>query len=57
MTSGLEIEKISPRLVVEAALDGIEAGKEEVLVGESTNKLKQGLSDERAIYLDPPAIA
>jgi NAD(P)-dependent dehydrogenase (short-subunit alcohol dehydrogenase family) len=57
MTKSLEIKKTSPRQVAEAALTGIEAGKEEVLVDDFTREVKRSLSDEQPMYLNPPEIA
>jgi len=57
MTKALEIQKTSPRQVAEAALIGIEAGKEEVLVDDFTREVKRSLSDQQPMYLNPPAIA
>src|SRR3546814_11844090 len=53
MTKGLEMKKVSPCLVVEAALTGLEGDREEVLADEFTRKLKRSLSNQRPIYLDP----
>jgi NAD(P)-dependent dehydrogenase (short-subunit alcohol dehydrogenase family) len=57
MTKALEIKKTSPRQVAEAALTGIEAGKEEVLVDDFTREVKRSLSLEQPMYLNPPEIA
>jgi NAD(P)-dependent dehydrogenase (short-subunit alcohol dehydrogenase family) len=57
MTKSLEIKKTSPRQVAEAALIGIEAGKEEVLVDDFTREVKRSLSHEQPMYLNPPEIA
>lgn len=57
MTKALEIQKTSPRQVAEAALTGIEANKEEVLVDDFTREVKRSLSDQQPMYLNPPAIA
>jgi NAD(P)-dependent dehydrogenase (short-subunit alcohol dehydrogenase family) len=54
MTKSLRIPKTSPQSVVQVALDGVEAGKEEVIADDFTWRLKQSLSDQRAAYLDPP---
>lgn len=56
MTRGFDFQKTDPRTVAEAALAGIEADKEEIIVDEFTRSVKQSLSSERAIYLDPPAL-
>jgi short-subunit dehydrogenase len=57
MTKDLEIMKTSPRLVAEAALAGLEADREEVLVDEFTREVKRSLSSGRPIYLNPPEIS
>lgn len=44
MTSGFDVPKASPRDVVAQALDGLEAGADEVLGDEATRQLKAGLS-------------
>ncbi len=56
MTKGLEIKKTSPQQVAEAALLGIEAGQEEVLVDDFTREVKRSLATAAAIYLNPPEI-
>jgi hypothetical protein len=43
--------------VAEAALAGIEAGQEEVLVDDFTRQVKGSLASAQPIYLDPPEIA
>src|SRR3546814_10801095 len=57
MTKGLEMKKVSPCLVVEAALTGLEGDREEALADEFTRKLKRSLSNKRPIYLEPPEIS
>ena len=44
LTQTLDIPKISPKTVAEQVFDGIEKNAFEVLVGESTQKLKQDLT-------------
>ncbi|MEG0486781.1 MAG: SDR family NAD(P)-dependent oxidoreductase [Acinetobacter sp.] len=44
LTQTLDIPKISPKTVAEQVFDGIEQNAFEVLVGESTQKLKQDLT-------------
>lgn len=51
LVRGLDVEKISPELVVQRTLDGLEAGAEEVLADDKTKMVKKGLSAERGIYL------
>jgi hypothetical protein len=57
MTKGFEMKKTSPQQAAKAALIGIEANKEEVLVDDFTKEVKRSLSNEQAIYLNPPEIA
>ena len=47
--------KTSPDAIVASALDGLEAGQDEVLADERTRLVKQGLSAARASYLPQPA--
>ncbi|MCI0745831.1 MAG: SDR family oxidoreductase [Verrucomicrobia subdivision 3 bacterium] len=56
LTKGFDMKKIEPRQVAEAALDGVEAGKEEVLVDDFTRQVKRSLGEEQSIYLNPPDI-
>jgi NAD(P)-dependent dehydrogenase (short-subunit alcohol dehydrogenase family) len=56
MTHGLDMKKTNPRQVAEAALIGLEANKEEVLVDDFTRVVKRSLSTEKPIYLDPPQL-
>jgi NAD(P)-dependent dehydrogenase (short-subunit alcohol dehydrogenase family) len=56
MTTGFDMKKISPQQVAEAALMGIEADQEEVLVDDFTRKVKRSPSSAQAIYLNPPEI-
>ena len=57
MTKGFDMKKTSPQQVAQAALAGIEAGQEEVLADSFTRQMKQSLSGEQALYLNPPEIA
>jgi hypothetical protein len=43
--------KTSPEVIVARALDGLEAGLDEVLADERTRLVKQGLSAAAASYL------
>jgi NAD(P)-dependent dehydrogenase (short-subunit alcohol dehydrogenase family) len=54
MTRGYEAKKADPGDVAEVALAGLEAGKEEVLADDFTRSVKRSLSDEQALYLNPP---
>ena len=56
LTKGFEMKKLSPRDVAQAALDGAEAGKEEVLVDDFTRQVKRSFCDEPSMYLNPPDI-
>jgi len=53
LTRGFEVPKVSPDSVVRSALDGLEAGAEEVLADEITRQVKRGLSAEPPVYLQP----
>lgn len=53
MTKGYEAKKADPRDVAAVVLAGVEADMEEVLADETTRLVKQGLSDQQAIYLNP----
>jgi NAD(P)-dependent dehydrogenase (short-subunit alcohol dehydrogenase family) len=57
MTQGFDMKKTSPRQVVEVSLAGVEAEQEEVLADSFTREMKQSLSGEKALYLNPPEIA
>jgi NAD(P)-dependent dehydrogenase (short-subunit alcohol dehydrogenase family) len=57
MTHGFDMKKTGPTVVAEAALAGIEAGQEEVLVDDFTRQVKGSLASAQPIYLDPPEIA
>jgi NAD(P)-dependent dehydrogenase (short-subunit alcohol dehydrogenase family) len=56
MTHGFDIKKTNPEQVAEAALIGLEAKKEEVLVDDFTKEVKRSLSDGKPIYLNPPPL-
>jgi NAD(P)-dependent dehydrogenase (short-subunit alcohol dehydrogenase family) len=53
LTKGFDVPKISPEDVVRQTIDGVEAGREEVLADEGTRAVKLGLSAEPAVYLAP----
>jgi NAD(P)-dependent dehydrogenase (short-subunit alcohol dehydrogenase family) len=57
MTQGFDVEKSSPQQVAIIALDGLEAGLEEVLADDATRELKQSLSSAQALYLGEPVAA
>ena len=48
LTQSLDIAKISPHTVAQHVFDGIQQNAFEVLVGESTQQLKQGLTANRS---------
>jgi NAD(P)-dependent dehydrogenase (short-subunit alcohol dehydrogenase family) len=54
LVRGIDAPKTSAEDIVKAALDGLEAGLDEVLGDERTKATRQGLSAPRAIYL--PAV-
>ena len=51
LTQTLEIEKVSPKVVAEHIFDGIERNAFEVVVGESSQQLKQGLTATIPSYI------
>ena len=51
LTQTLDIEKVSPQVVAEHVFDGIEQNAFEVLVGESSQQLKQGLTATIPSYI------
>jgi len=53
LTRGLDVPKLTPQAVVDAALDALEAGESEVLADELSRKLKAGLSASPASYMPP----
>lgn len=57
MTNGLELEEVHPRTVAELTLAALEAEKDEILADEGTRAIKDSLSRERPLYLDPSAVA
>jgi NAD(P)-dependent dehydrogenase (short-subunit alcohol dehydrogenase family) len=56
LTKGYDMKKIDPREVAGAALTGIEAENEEVLVDEFTRSVKLSLCTKAPLYLNPPEI-
>ncbi|MDM0065069.1 SDR family oxidoreductase [Variovorax sp. J31P207] len=58
MTRGYELKKTRPQDAVSSVLDGLENGKDEVLVDANTQLIKQSLSSaDNAYYLNLPALA
>lgn len=55
MVRGVEAPKSKPEDVVKQVLEGLEAGKSEVLADEVSRRIKQNLSAEPGVYLLPPA--
>ncbi len=55
LTRGFDVPKSSPEAIVARALDGLEAGADEVLADELTLQVKQGLAAARPVYLPPVA--
>ncbi len=53
LTRGFDIPKSSPELIVRRALDGLEAGEDEVLADDLTQHVKRGITAPRPIYLSP----
>lgn len=51
LVRAMEVEKTSPELIVQRALDGLEAGQDEVLADEPTRQVKLGLSAAVPSYL------
>jgi hypothetical protein len=55
LTRGFDVPKTSPEEIVRRALDGLEAGEDEVLADELTQQVKRGLTAPRPSYLPPSA--
>ena len=55
LTHGVDAPKSSADEIVLRALDGLEAGLEEVLADERTQQTKAGLTAPRPVYLPPLA--
>lgn len=51
LTRGFEAQKSSAEEIVKRALDGLEAGADEVLADELTQQVRQGLTAQRPVYL------
>jgi hypothetical protein len=54
MIRGLDVPKTSPDEIARIALDGLEAGLEEVLADDRSRTVKAGLTAPRPFYLPPP---
>jgi NAD(P)-dependent dehydrogenase (short-subunit alcohol dehydrogenase family) len=55
LTRGFDVQKSSAEEIVKRALDGLEAGADEVLADTLTQQVRQGLAAPRPVYL-PQAI-
>lgn len=55
LTRGFDVPKTSPEQIVQRALDGLEAGADEVLADEITQHVKQSMTADRPGYLPPQA--
>jgi NAD(P)-dependent dehydrogenase (short-subunit alcohol dehydrogenase family) len=55
LTRGFEVPKASPEDIVKHALDGLEAGLDEVLADELTKQVKAGMTAARPSYLPQAA--
>ncbi|PIF26063.1 short-subunit dehydrogenase [Acidovorax sp. 56] len=55
LTRGFDVPKTSPEQIVRRALDGLEAGADEVLADEITQHVKQSMTADRPGYLPPQA--
>ncbi|MDZ7919185.1 SDR family oxidoreductase [Rhodoferax sp.] len=51
LTRGIDVPKTSPEDIVQRALDGLEAGADEVLADALTQQIHQGLTAPRPFYL------
>ena len=51
LTRGFDVQKSSAEDIVQGALDGLEAGAEEVLADALTQQVRQGLTAARPVYL------
>ena len=53
LTRGFDVQKSSAEDIVQRALDGLEAGADEVLADVLTQQVRQGLTAPRPVYLPP----
>ena len=51
LTRGFDVQKSSAEDIVQRALDGLEAGEDEVLADVLTQQIRQGLAAPRPVYL------
>ena len=54
LVKGLDVPKIHPDEIARIALDGLEAGLEEVLADDRTRMVKAGMTEPRPFYLPKP---
>jgi NAD(P)-dependent dehydrogenase (short-subunit alcohol dehydrogenase family) len=54
LVKGLDVPKASPDEIARIALDGLEAGLEEVLADDRTRAVKAGMTEPRPFYLPKP---
>ncbi|NNG22968.1 SDR family oxidoreductase [Telluria aromaticivorans] len=52
LTQGFDAPKLAPGFVVQRTFEALEAGASEVMVGDLTQAVKRGLSDEPGVYID-----
>jgi NAD(P)-dependent dehydrogenase (short-subunit alcohol dehydrogenase family) len=52
LTRGIDAPKLAPDFVVAQAFEALVNGDSEVAIGELTQQIKRGLSDEPGIYID-----
>jgi NAD(P)-dependent dehydrogenase (short-subunit alcohol dehydrogenase family) len=55
MTDGFDAPKLAPAVVVERAYAALAQGQSEVLIDETSQQVKQGLTATPSFYLDPGA--
>lgn len=55
LARGFDVPKSSPQHIAAVTLDALAAGQSEVLGDEATRQVKQGLSAQDAVYLQPRA--
>jgi NAD(P)-dependent dehydrogenase (short-subunit alcohol dehydrogenase family) len=55
LTHGIDAPKLAPAVVVERAFAALERGQSEVLIDETSQQVKQGLTAEPSFYLGEPA--
>ena len=53
LTTGLDVPKLAPDVVVRTTFDALEAGASEILADDFTRQVHAGLSADPAVYLQP----